>query len=70
MITTGTSLLHYRFTERLGEGVMGAAWKAIDATLDGDIAIKVLPFSQAMPRGWRGLSARRSPDRRTIYCGA
>jgi len=43
MITAGTSLLHYRIAEKIGEGGMGAVWKATDSTLDRDVAIKVLP---------------------------
>ena len=47
MITAGTSLLHYRIVEKIGEGGMGAVWKATDATLDRDVAIKVLPVDFA-----------------------
>jgi len=43
MISAGTSLLHYRIVEKIGEGGMGAVWKATDATLDREVAIKVLP---------------------------
>jgi hypothetical protein len=43
MLTAGTSLLHYRIAEKIGEGGMGAVWRATDATLDREVAIKVLP---------------------------
>ena len=43
MIAAGASLLHYRVVEKIGQGGMGAVWRATDSTLGRDVAIKVLP---------------------------
>ncbi len=47
-LTPDQLLLHYRIVDKIGEGGMGAVWKALDTQLDREVAIKVLPEQFAL----------------------
>ena len=50
-IQPGQSLLHYSLVEKIGAGGMGVVWKAVDSTLDREVAIKILPDGVRLATG-------------------
>jgi Tol biopolymer transport system component len=71
----GTTLLHYRLAEKIGEGAMGVVWRAQDTTLDREVAIKILPAEFAadterlarFEREAKSLASLNHPNIAAIY---
>jgi serine/threonine protein kinase len=69
------TLAHYRLVEKLGEGGMGVVWRAVDTTLDREVAVKILSedYSQdserlgRFKREARAIAALNHPNIITVY---
>jgi serine/threonine protein kinase len=60
-MTPERSIAHYRITSKLGEGGMGAVFRATDTRLNREVAIKVLPEAFAQDPDRMARFAREAP---------
>jgi serine/threonine-protein kinase len=65
----GKTISHYEITEKLGQGGMGAVYKARDNRLGRSVAIKLVntEFTQRFEREARAISALNHPHICTLY---
>jgi len=76
-MNVGTRLGHYTIVSLLGSGGMGSVYRATDATLGRDVALKVLPADVASDpdrlerfrREARALASLNHPHIVTVYSG-
>jgi serine/threonine protein kinase len=74
-ISSGTKLGSYEIVSRIGAGGMGEVWRAKDAKIGRDVAIKVLPASlvadadrlQRFEQEARAAGTLNHPNLVTIY---
>jgi serine/threonine protein kinase len=74
-VEPGQTLLHYRIVDKLGEGGMGAVYRAEDTRLGREIAIKVMPAELAadaerrrrFEQEARAVAALKHPNIVTVY---
>ena len=72
---TGRAISHYRILEKLGEGGMGAVWKAEDTRLKRTVALKFIPpqtvqdpeFRERFLREAQAAAALQHPNIATVF---
>ncbi len=60
LLEPGQSLVHFRLVDKIGQGGMGEVWRAVDTTLDREVAIKVLPAALSADRERRARFEREA----------
>ena len=67
-MTTPSQIAHYKLSAKLGEGGMGAVYRATDTKLNREVAVKLLPPAFAEDAARMQRFEREAQVLATVHC--